>query len=332
MKTHITSSATVLPSAKTVGANENSAYLSDVNYAEYIEPKLLRRMSKVIRMSVAAAKIALREAGLENPEAILVGTGLGCLTDTQRFLTDMCSAEEGVLSPTAFIQSTHNTIAGQIGLLLECNGYNSTYSDRAHSFEQALLDAQLHLLEGSDNILVGAADETVDLVENVVRSINETGNSSGVTKDYFLGEGSSFFVVSDKKKLNSIELKGLKLMPRTNPSELQAVLTDFLSSHSIAPNEIDLIILGDWPNTGDKYYAAFREVFNNSIPTAFYKKQSGHYFTSSAYALHLGCHILRTQSIPESISGTHPPEQILQNILIYNHYKANKHSFCLISK
>src|SRR5690606_20919558 len=144
-------------------------------------------------------------------EAIIVGTGLGCLTDTQRFLSDLCTSKEGVLSPTAFIQSTHNTIAGQIALLLNCNGYNSTYSDRNHSFEQALLDAKLHLLEGNDSILVGAADEKTDLVERVVAAIMESKKSNSSPQDYFLGEGSSFFVVSQTKKFNSIELKDLKL-------------------------------------------------------------------------------------------------------------------------
>lgn len=334
MKTYITSSASILPLAKTTGetAHENLAYLCDVNYAEYIEPRLLRRMSKVIKMSVASAKIALREAGLEVPEAILVGTGLGCLTDTQRFLTDMCNTKEGILSPTAFIQSTHNTIAGQIGMLLNCNGYNTTYSDSAHSFEQALLDGQLHLLEGSDNILIGAADETLDLVESVVQSINDSSNSDGVSKDCFLGEGSSFFVISNQEKQNSVELKGLKLMPRINPSELKIETKEFLLSHNLSPDEIDLIILGDWSDTGDKFYTAFRELFDKSVPSALYKKQSGDYFTSSAYALHVGCHILRNQQVPEGILETQTPTREFSNTLIYNNSKTKKHSFYLISK
>ena len=332
MKTYITSSASILPLVQSQDANENPIYLSDVNYAEYIDPKLLRRMSKVIRMSVASAKIALREAEIEIPEAILVGTGLGCLTDTKRFLTDMCTAKEGVLSPTAFIQSTHNTIAGQIGLLLKCNGYNTTYSDRTHSFEQALLDAQLHLIEGCDNILIGAADESIDFIEKVVESINESGNSNGLPKDYFLGEGSSFFVISSNKRPNSVELRELKLMPRINPSELKTRLDDFLTSSKLSTIDIDLIILGDWPNSGCKFYAGFKETFDESTPTAYYKKQSGDYFTSSAYALHVGCHILKNQRIPDGLLETPVSIQKFRNILIYNNYKSQKHSFYLISK
>src|SRR5690606_21074481 len=165
------------------------------------------------------------------PEAIIVGTGLGCLTDTKRFLNDLCTSQESVVSPTAFIQSTHNIIAGQVALLLNCTGYNSTYSDRSHSFEQALLDARLHLMEGTDSILVGAADECIDMVENVVRALDEANGAP--LKDSFLGEGSSFFVVTKIKKRNAIEIRDLKIFSRVTKSDLRSELSIFLMNNKL---------------------------------------------------------------------------------------------------
>ena len=52
---------------------------------------------------------------------------------------------KNILTPTSFIQSTHNTVGGQIALGLECKGYNFTYVHASISFESALLDAQLQL-------------------------------------------------------------------------------------------------------------------------------------------------------------------------------------------
>src|SRR5690606_35841948 len=99
---------------------QKEAYLRclEPDYKEYIDPKLTRRMARIIKMGVAAAIKALREAGVANPDAIIMGTGLGCLKDTERFLTDIIENKEGALSPTPFIQSTHNTIGGQIALML----------------------------------------------------------------------------------------------------------------------------------------------------------------------------------------------------------------------
>ena len=57
------------------------------------------------------------------------------------FLRKMIEFEEKMLSPTAFIQSTHNTVGAQIALLLKCHHYNNTIVHRAFSFENALTEA-----------------------------------------------------------------------------------------------------------------------------------------------------------------------------------------------
>ena len=334
MKIYITGSASVLSTDSRVEFSPTGDYvgLYNINYSDYIKPALIRRMSKVIRMAVSSAKIALEKANTSMPEAIIVGTGLGCLTDTKRFLSDLCTSKEGVISPTAFIQSTHNTIAGQIALLINCNGYNSTYSDRNHSFEQALQDAKLHLIEGNDSVLVGAADEDIDMIEKVVNSIAESHKPLVAPKGFFLGEGSSFFVVSRIKKPGSITLEALKLFPRISKLELRAETLNFLSENDLNPGDIDVAILGDWPSSGDHYYEVIEELFEKTTPMVYYKKQSGQYFTSSAYALDTACSILINQTIPKSMLPTSDTPGEIRNILIYNNYKGAKHSFYLISK
>ncbi|HNX59902.1 MAG TPA: beta-ketoacyl synthase chain length factor, partial [Spirochaetota bacterium] len=117
-------------------------------YREYIDPKVSRRMSRIIKMGIASAKMALADGGMSDPAltgAIITGTGLGCVADTSQFLDDVISTNEGMCSPTAFIQSTHNTISSQIAIHFACHGYNSTYSHRVHSFESALMDAAMRL-------------------------------------------------------------------------------------------------------------------------------------------------------------------------------------------
>src|SRR6185369_6984851 len=131
------------------------------DYKAFIDVRQIRRMSRIIKMGVAAAMECLGEAGIEVPDAIVTGTAYGCLEDTGIFLSKMVEQREELLAPTAFIQSTHNTVGAQIALMLHCNGYNNVFVHRGFSFESALLDAMLLLNEQeADNILVGGIDET----------------------------------------------------------------------------------------------------------------------------------------------------------------------------
>lgn len=122
---------------------------------------LRRRMSRVVKSAVATAVECL--GGVENIaqlDGIITATGWGCLTDSERFLRNVIQNREQLLNPTPFIQSTFNTVGGQIALLMRHDCYNVTYVHRSHSFEDALLDAFLRISDGiGQNILVGAFDE-----------------------------------------------------------------------------------------------------------------------------------------------------------------------------
>ncbi len=97
------------------------------DYKDLIPPMQLRRMTKPVRTGVAAAKLCLQAAGVSLPDAIHAGTAFGMLQDSEHFLQKLIVQEEQALAPTAFIQSTHNTVAGQIALSLGCYGHNMTY-------------------------------------------------------------------------------------------------------------------------------------------------------------------------------------------------------------
>ncbi|HPH45738.1 MAG TPA: beta-ketoacyl synthase N-terminal-like domain-containing protein, partial [Chryseolinea sp.] len=177
-------------------------------YSQWIDPRQLRRMSRVIKMGVAAGSMALKDAGIPVPQGIITGTGYGCLDDTGIFLTKLVENQEQALNPTPFIQSTHNTIGSQIALLLQCQDYNQTYAHDAFSFESALLDAMLQLIETPDRkILIGGVDEITDTSHAIQKrfgffsksenSLELFSNPSGGTLN---GEGSAFFVLSGKKE------------------------------------------------------------------------------------------------------------------------------------
>ena len=67
----------------------NRLACAEPDYKNFIDVKMIRRMSRIIRMGVAAATECLQEAGISQPDAIITGTAYGCLEDTGVFLTRM---------------------------------------------------------------------------------------------------------------------------------------------------------------------------------------------------------------------------------------------------
>lgn len=211
MKAYIRSTGNVSPQHSFRNASFLAAPVAHVgnrlncvepDYKTIIDVKLIRRMSRVIKMGVAAAMECLHEAGITMPDAIVTGTAYGCLEDTGIFLSKMVEQREELLAPTAFIQSTHNTVGAQIALMLHCNGYNNVFVHRGFSFECALQDAMMLLHEGeARTVLVGGLDEITNDSHRILSRFNlykrphisslELFNVA--SKGTIAGEGAAFF-------------------------------------------------------------------------------------------------------------------------------------------
>lgn len=264
--------------------------LINPDYKEYIEPGLLRRMSKILRMSVACSAACLRQSGIEQPDAIVVGTGLGCLLDTEKFLNNALTIT-GLLPPTSFIQSTHNTMAGQISLSLGNHGYNMTHTQNSISFENALLDAMLLIDEGEKHILVGAADEHIELLDAVSGKLN-------IKTDSVLTSGASFFTLSAEKpertlaRIQDTEAVGLI---RNIPEKIGA----FLDRNNVNFCDLDLVLYaGSIFGTADEKEDFQSFLKKEDLNGMDYLKYSGIYPTASAFALHFAADKMQhTQSV-----------------------------------
>ena len=214
----------------------NSGFLKAIepDYKNILDVKLMRRMSRIVRTGLASAISCLKEAGKENVDAIITGTAYGCMEDSEKFLRTIVEQDEEMLSPTSFIQSTHNTVGAQIALFLKCHNYNNTFVHRGFSFEHALIDAMLLLNENkAENILAGSADEMTDFTFNVLKRfgmykqmpISNFDLYTSNTKGSIAGEGTAFFLLTNKHDANNYaELAGVETIykPRIYKSELKS--------------------------------------------------------------------------------------------------------------
>ncbi len=165
-----------------------------------------RRLSPFVKRGVTTGLQAVKNAESVGVfiDSIVTATGLGCLEDSEKFLKNYLTSEEQLLNPTPFIQSTHNTIGGQIALGKQIHGYNLTFSHRKDSFINALMDALLLLRENeSKAVLLGAVDEVTATSRHLLQRLgwNKTFSEP---KDVC-----AFFVLTSADKTATSPLEGL---------------------------------------------------------------------------------------------------------------------------
>ena len=267
------------------------------DYTEFIPAMDRRRMSHVQKMSVTCAMDCLQQANNEQLDAIIVGTSMGCSMNTRNFLDKILDAKDGPLSPTSFIVSTHNTIAGQIALLLNNHGYNMTYTQNSLSFEQSLFDAMICCGEGLMNVLVGGTDEEEDSIYNMPLRLKNDKIIQTSGASFFLVSG----IKSQNEKVSVIDVGSFGLVKNTDET-----ISRFLDGNKMNVQELDLVL-----------YAISDENKLNELNSLFgqsrlfdYQQASGTYYTNSAFALHYAIDILSNQ--PHPIFGN------ATNVLVYN--------------
>ena len=141
---------------------------------EYISPGEARRMGKLLKAATVTSLKALRQAGVESPDAIITATAFGMLETSEKFLLDMLENGEETLSPTLFMQSTHNTIGSSIAIRTKCHGYNVTYTQGKDSLQWALRDARRLIETGkAKTVLVGCHDEATPTLQDLFRRMGK---------------------------------------------------------------------------------------------------------------------------------------------------------------
>ena len=271
------------------------------HYKEFLPRKQLRRMSRVVRMGLATAIQALEQSHQPTIDAIVSGTAWGCVQDTEKFLEALIVNQEQYLTPTAFVQSTHNTVAGQIALLQGNNGYNMTYVQGKVSFELALIDA-LTLLEQSpvQTVLVNGLDELTSNLKIMLERLQCAQPAQP------MGEGASCFILSQKATDKSLaRLIGCS-SAYSNTTHTQDIL---LKQANCIPETIDLVLCGQ--PLLEEAASIFKQAKHCS-----YTALCGNYPTNAAFAMSLGVELLKGNTAIQQALGL--DQMIPKQLAIYN--------------
>lgn len=313
----------------------------DPHFPDYLSPLLSRRMCTLLKRAVVMSRLTLKEAGVEKPDAIISGTGLGCIDNTEKFLISIMENEEKFLQPTYFMQSTHNIISSTVAIDLKCHGYNNSFVHRGVSFENALLDALMQFKQGRINhALVGGYDELTDnyytLFEKMgtwdFRPEAEPENSLSKRNCFAAEVSVNMLLGTEKNEQTRCEVNDVELMFRPTYAQMRETLDRMLAKAGCELSDIDAVLTGinTNPANDDVYFDVVANVLENR-PMLQYKHIFGESFSSSAMAFYVAMTCLRKGRIPSSLLVDKDVAPGVKRILVYNHYKNKSHSLILLS-
>ena len=311
-------------------------HVIEPNYMEFIPKGLLRRMGRAIRMGVGAGLPLVKAHN--DIDAVIIGTANGGLEDCIKFLNQIVEYDEGVLTPTNFVQSTPNAVAGQLALMGQNRGYNITYTNGGLAFENAILDAWLLFHENAVNkMLLGGIEEISDYNYNIDSLAGQYKNEivrddallNSETKGTVCGEGASLFVLEKSPKEYYAKIEDVAQITYPTETGFDTCLSNLLERNNLTVDDIDTVMLGY--NGDTRHNPWYNHLEYDLLPNAnslSFKNLSGDYRTCSAFAVWLSAHLLNgeTAFLPHiQLRKNHENE--ISRILIYNHFNEVRHGF-----
>jgi hypothetical protein len=315
----------------------NKYIAQEPDYTGIISPGLLRRMGKSIRIGIGAGFPLIQNR--KDIDAIIIASSEGGQEDSVKFLNQIIAYNEGTLTPTNFVQSTPNALAGTLALMSRNNCYNITHVHKGNAFECGLTDASLLFREGrAKAILVGNVEEiseynfNIDLLAGKYKNEETTSGNllqSG-TPGTVCGEGSCMFILEATSQDYWARILDIDQITLPTEDELHNLVKSLLTKNNLHPKDIDTIILG---NNGDSrtdfWYNNLSERIFPGQPVNTYKNLVGEFPSSIAFAVYLGAWMISGKG--SGISGINLPGKPVRNLLIYNQYNSQQHGVILMS-
>lgn len=240
---------------------------------EYMDKKEARRMDRFVQFAVAAAQMALKDAGLNikedtDPEraGVYVGSGIGGLTTWEEQHKTLLEKGPKRVSPFFIPMMIANMASGQISMLTGAKGPNSTAVTACATGTHSIGDAFKTIQRGDADVMIcGGAEATISptgvagfCALRAMSTRNDEPHKASrpfdVDRDGFvMGEGSGILVL---ESLEHAQKRGARIygevigygmsgdayhMTDPDPDGAARCMAKALKDAGIAPEEIDYI-------------------------------------------------------------------------------------------
>lgn len=306
------------------------ARAEELNYKEYFKPLETRRYGKLIKRAIVTSEAVIRLSGVKDVDAIITGTGMGSIQDTEDFFMSMGSDSERMPNPSFFMQSTHNTIGSTLAIRTKNHCYNTTYSDRGVSFDHALYDAYLQICLGNiRHALVGSHDECTPSFFKIMSKTSYIGVNTKVS----FGEASVSLILSDEENGGLCCLSGMKVLYKPTIERLSFALDEMLDEADIKKTDITAVVTGINGNpANDQYYAECCDCIFVDKTLLHYKHLFGEGFSASGLGFYVAVKCLQRGFVPSficyrgsAVNGSP------RHLVLLNHSDGKKYSLILLS-
>ena len=311
----------------------------DPSFKEYVSPIEARRMGRILKRALATSKEALKAAGCDTVDAIMTGTGFGCIENTEFFLDALSNEGEQLLKPTYFMQSTHNTISSLVAIQTKNYNYNATYAHKGISFESALHDAWMQFRLGKINsAMVGCHDEMTETFHSIMKKGGVMGQD-----DERCGEVAVSVVLSRNASAPEpvegpkpfCRLTGLKMLHQPTMNDLMDAVTTMLQSAERSLADVDYILTGISGNhQNDTAYLAETKTLFGDKPLLKYKHLFGENFTASGLGFYVAAQCLNAGKVPSHlfVNANEATDKQPACILLFNRSDGKDYTLTLLEK
>lgn len=253
------------------------AVLSDgVDLKGWLSPGEGRRMSLPSKLAVAAARMAVKDAGLGSEIAgpkttVVISSGFSAVEVTENLLRAVFLDGPDTVSPFMFTESVANAAAAQIAIATAAQGPNLTVSQREAGILTAVGRGAAEVAAGrADYALVGGVEEVAPILHALLdrfESLARPGSAGGEVarpfdrqrKGFIAAEGAVVLVLESEERARArgAEIRGAirgfgSAFDATAPrvgwgrghESLAKSLRGLLSRIGLAPRDIGRIVSG----------------------------------------------------------------------------------------
>jgi len=265
--------------------SHNAALIRDFKAKDYIPPMKMRRMNALSRYAVAAAKLAIEDAGaaLDAPRTgVALGTSFGPVQTSVDYMREYVEKGAALAPPQLFAESVANAPGSHIAIEWGFRGFNITVTQRESSALAAAMYAASQMIKGAvDCAIIGGVEEVNDMLFSVLDRVGALADElkpfDRDRKGFAIGEGSAMLVCGSAGSKRYAWLSGFGVGRDTTASisdwgedadAVAGTMRRAIDDAGIQPRDISAVYASaNGTRRGDRLeIAALQKLFGEAVP------------------------------------------------------------------